>query len=349
MKRVVILANPSSGYMVGGAENQLIQLGIELSQKKVQVTLIGTIDHHSENDPFDYKRINGNWARPAGLWQLFKTIREINPDTFVTRVLNPLLPIYGLMCLLLGTKLYYFCAHDWEVESRPDKRISGWRWRSFWLGIHFVDKLFVQNSYQLEGFRGLLKWGKGRVNIIRNIPLMEPVHKVVESQKVFTWIGSYRAHKRPEWMIELAKNLPALKFEVVVDVKANTEVGEKFITADKDLNNFTYIAGAARDELAEIYKRSQAILITSEGEGFPNVAIEAWSQGRPIISTVNNALLDLEDNRAVTIAQDIEDFISVLSKTDEKCWEEFGQTGLNLFKKEFSKDTIINQLFSYSK
>lgn len=348
MKSAVILANPSTGYMVGGAENQLIQLGVELSSVGKEVTLIGFIDHDPSNDPFDYRKIAGNWARPLAWLRLFRTLMELKPDVFVTRVLNPLLPIYGLICRLLGIKLYYFCAHDWELESRPDKRINGWRWRSFWLGIQFVDKLFVQNKFQLNGFKKLLWSEKKRVKIIRNIPLMRPTEQMQPHEDVFVWIGSYRPHKRPEWVIEMAKALPHHKFEVVVDVKHRKKVAALFQKAADTLPNFIYTPGASREELFDVYRRAKAVLITSEGEGFPNVAIEAWSQGRSVISTINNALLDFEQGASVTIAKDLQSFINVIEETPAKDWSTKGEFALQMYHQEFHTKKIINQLLSYS-
>ena len=350
IESAVILVNPRSvGYMVGGAENQLIQLGVELSNRGKKVTLIGNVDHDDSNEPFSYEQIKANWSRPNGWLKLYKALRKIKPDIFVTRVLNPLLPIYGFLCKLLDIKLIYFCAHDWEIKSRPDKRIHGWRWRLFWIGIHLTDKLFVQNKYQLEGFKRLLLWGRGKVIINRNLPLMQPVEHIEPNEGYFTWIGSYRPHKRPEWVIELAEKLPQHKFEVIVDVKHRTKVGEIFKNAAATLENFTYVPGAAREELIEIYRRSKAILITSEGEGFPNVAIEAWSQGRPVISTTNNALLDFEDGQSVSIASKLDDFIELISETDQLEWARYGEKSLELFRREYNVDKIVSQFLSCAK
>ena len=347
MESAVILANPRSvGYMVGGAENQLIQLGVELCDRGKRVTLMGTVDHDASEEPFAYIQIKGSWSRPKGWLKLFQALREIKPDIFVTRVLDPLLPIYGILCKLLGIKLIYFCAHDWEIESRPDKRIQGWRWRLFWIGIHFTNKLFVQNNYQLEGFKRLLLWGNQKVLVNRNLPLMEPVKEVEPNEDYFTWIGSYRPHKRPEWVIELAEKLPHLKFEVVLDVKKKKDVEALFQTAQEQLPNFNFIPGVDRKGLSDVYKRAKVILITSEGEGFPNVAIEAWSQAKPVVSTMNNALVDLEDNAAVHIANSIDEMVELLSKVDPQKWNDHGQTGLKLTQDEFSRSGIINRFLA---
>lgn len=347
MESAVILANPRSvGYMVGGAENQLIQLGVELSVRGKKVTLIGTVDHDASDQLFAYKQIKGSWSRPKAWLKLFQVLREIKPDILVTRVLNPLLPIYGILCKLLGIKLIYFCAHDWELESRPDKRIQGWRWRLFWIGIHFTNRLFVQNNYQLKGFKRLLLWGSKKVLINHNLPLMEPVKETEPNEGYFTWIGSYRPHKRPEWVIELAKKLPHLRFEVVLDVKKKKDVEAMFLTAQEDLANFSFIPGVDREGLRNVYKRAKVILITSEGEGFPNVAIEAWSQGKPVVSTMNNALIDLEDKEAVHIVHSLEEMADLLSSVDEEKWNEYGLAGLNLIQEKFSRSGIIDRFLA---
>lgn len=346
MKSVVILANPSDKYVVGGAENQLLQLAVELSNKGKVVNLIGNTDHNSSGSPYKYRKISGNWARPVSWLKLFRELNRIGPEVLVMRVLNPLLPIYVLVCRLLGIKIYYFCAHDWEIESRPDKRIRGWRWRLFWIGIQFVDKLFVQNTYQLKGFRRLKFCGKEKVEIIRNLPLLKPVNQIEANSNVFTWIGSYRPHKRPEWVIEMARRLPNHLFEVVLDVKDRYKIRQIFEDAASELDNLTYVPGLPRKELIDVYTRSKAVLITSEGEGFPNVAIEAWSQGRPIISTQNNALLDFEDGSSVRIAKTISEFVDLISHTDDVAWENSGKISLELFNREFSRDKIVSKIIS---
>ena len=348
IKSAVILANPrTADYMVGGAENQLIQLGIELAKRNINVTLAGTVEHIDSNkEPFAYERIPGNWARPRAWLRLFISLRRLRPNILVIRVLNPLLPVYGMICLLLGIKLYYFCAHDWEIESRKDKRIKGWRLRLFWLGVQFVDRLYVQNSYQFKGFRRILFFRKNRVEIIRNIPMLKPVNRPKLIQEYFTWIGSYRPHKRPEWVIEIAKRLPEHHFMVILDTRHFIETREIFQNASNNLENLIFVAGVRRDELPEIYEKSKAVLITSKGEGFPNVAIEAWSQGCPVISTINNALLDFEDGESTNICKDIDEFVELIKHTKASSWGSFGEKAIKLFTKEFNTQEIVNRIVS---
>lgn len=347
MESAVILANPRSlDYMVGGAENQLIQLGLELSARGKSVTLVGTVDHDPSDESYAYKQINGSWSRPKGWWKLFLALREIKPDICVIRVLNPLLPIYGILCSLLRIKLIYFCAHDWEIESRPDKRIQGWRWRLFWIGIHFTKRIFVQNAYQESGFKRLLMWRKNKVSIIRNIPLMKPVEKYRSTGEFFTWLGSYRPHKRPEWVIEIARQLPDYQFQIILDSRGKKSIEQIFESASDELDNLTFVPGVPRGKLSEIYRKSKAVLITSEGEGFPNIAIEAWSQGRAVISTVNNSLLDFSESGAVMIAEEVRDLVSIITNTDDGVWEQMGKDALGLFHLEFNSNAIVHDVIA---
>jgi glycosyltransferase involved in cell wall biosynthesis len=44
---------------------------------------------------------------------------------------------------------------------------------------------------------------------------------------------------------------------------------------------------ATREQLAQFYQRAICLCCTSENEGFPNVFLEAWSYGLPVISTLD--------------------------------------------------------------
>lgn len=348
MSSAVILANPSDDYVVGGAENQLLQLGKELASRGENVIFIGNVEYCARQDGFSYEQLIGNWASLRGLLRLYWCLKRNRADVLITRVLNPLLPAYGFISLLLGIKLFYFAAHDWEIESRSDKRINGWRWLMFWVGIQLSNKIFVQNQFQLTGFKNLLLFGSNRVKVSRNIPLMHAVNNPIRHGKYVSWIGSYRPHKRPEWVLEMAKKLPEESFLLILDIKRKyQEVIKQFEQADKTLDNFTFIPGVPRNELMKIYEKSKVVLITSEGEGFPNVAIEAWSQATPVISTFNNALNDFKDSEAVTIADSLNEMINLLAQQNQKEWELKAKKALNLFNSQFDKNIIVSKIIQY--
>ncbi len=41
------------------------------------------------------------------------------------------------------------------------------------------------------------------------------------------------------------------------------------------------------DDTIELLRRAQVVVSTSESEGFPNVFLQAWSSGTPVVATVD--------------------------------------------------------------
>ena len=49
--------------------------------------------------------------------------------------------------------------------------------------------------------------------------------------------------------------------------------------------NVTWLGSVARNDLPALYKRASCLLCTSIYEGFPNTFLEAWSLGKPVVTT----------------------------------------------------------------
>lgn len=347
MKKVVILSNPDRGYVVGGAENARLMLARELVSHGYEVTLFGDVEPDGIDDGMNYVQIKGNWARFTGWLNFLRAMRGIKPDLLVCKVLNPLLPIYLLICRLSGAKLFYFAEHDWELENRPDKRINGWRWHLFWFGVQFVDMIFVQNPVQLKGFRKKLYWNKKRVVITPNIPLMEGLESPTEPGDTFTWIGSYRPHKNPNWVHQIAERVPGEKFLLVLDCKGDSNLENMFKQKARDIPNFSFIPGVGREDLPGILENAAITMITSEGEGFPNVAVEAWSKSRGVISTPSNALSHMRPEQGVIICNTIEEFAETISNITREKLEQCNNGGLQYFKENYNSKKIIDGITQY--
>ena len=90
-----------------------------------------------------------------------------------------------------------------------------------------------------------------------------------------------------------------------------------------------------------------AILITSDGEGFPNVALEAALCGRAVISRKNNALSQYNRAQGIIHAETVKDFVKIISETVVEEFVNIGLNGYEYFRNNFSTEIIINKIMKH--
>jgi glycosyltransferase involved in cell wall biosynthesis len=352
-KKIVIIGigikevTPQGISCIGGAESQLKQLAEELGKIGHQVSLVyqGDSDSVLSFKLYSVHSIHRSWVKLSGLLSLFRKIWQINPNVIICRAASPFLFIYGLMSISVSAKILYFAAHDLELSPNP-ARLKKFGWQLFRLGLQFCTTIFVQNNIQEKGFKGLLLFGKQRVREIKNLPLLTPVKSPSKPGGVFTWVGTYRQHKRPEWVIKIAEQLPGIKFNIILYCWNDPEIEREFRDKFRHLDNIVFYPGVDHNYLPNIYRESLAILISSESEGFPNVAIEAWSQGRAVISTRSNVLKELTKEQGTVLVSSLNGFVRAIEENSIKDFEKIGLNGLEFFKKCYSTEDILDRIQS---
>jgi len=349
--RIVIFGNSSFKVTedcllpYGGAESQLEKLARELGKAGYRVTIIfpGEIKFVKEYPQYAVCSVPGNWSELKAIFSLLKDLRRIKPQIIISRAATPLIFIYGLLGLFLRSQYLYFSAHDWELSPR-ENRLTGWRWKLFRLGLRLCSAVFVQNETQKEGFSKLLAPRNPHIEVIENLPLLEAMDSPVKDGDYFTWVGTYRKHKRPEWVIEIAKQLPAKKFRIILHCWNDKDMEAQFRQKLQGMENIEFIPGVPRGMLPKIYRQSLAVLITSEGEGFPNVAIEAWTQGRAVISTPSNVLNRLSEAEGVILADGVDDFVRIIRVKSEDEFYGIGSQGLHYMTANYSAERILEKI-----
>jgi glycosyltransferase involved in cell wall biosynthesis len=105
-----------------------------------------------------------------------------------------------------------------------------------------------------------------------------------------TWLATYKAAKRPEWFVELARRLPQLRFVMrgVIPVPPETRAAwEAAQHAARDLPQLEVHDYLDHDRLGELWEGTALLVHTSAVEGFPNTVLEAWAHGVPTITAVD--------------------------------------------------------------
>jgi glycosyltransferase involved in cell wall biosynthesis len=101
------------------------------------------------------------------------------------------------------------------------------------------------------------------------------------------WAGRLSEEKRPEWVIRLARELPDCRFDVVGQCNVDSAYGRNLMRQLASLPNVRWHGYVPHARMAALYQQAKLLLCTSESEGFPNVFLEAWSCGRPVLTTVD--------------------------------------------------------------
>ncbi len=99
------------------------------------------------------------------------------------------------------------------------------------------------------------------------------------------WVGRISAEKRPDWVQALARRLPEIDFTIVGGPNRDSEYSRRVLSDEEALPNVSFVGRIAHEDMGPYYARADLLICTSVYEGFPNVFLEAWSTGTPVVTT----------------------------------------------------------------
>lgn len=157
-------------------------------------------------------------------------------------------------------------------------------------GLRHADQIIVQTKIQqrmlLEGF--------GLPSIVLPMPCPGPSEKEYKpplppdrGRCRVLWVGRICRQKNLELLLEVAKAISKVGFDVVGKTDLDDAYLRKVLTLASSLPNVKVHGMVPRDRMVEMYRNASILCCTSLFEGFPNTFLEAWSHGLPIVSTVD--------------------------------------------------------------
>jgi glycosyltransferase involved in cell wall biosynthesis len=196
--------------------------------------------------------------------------------------------IWGAMVLIaktMGVRGIYSSAMDSDVQPRIAlTRRQGW-WPLFACGLHAVDRIVVQHAGQLSELSPKLQ---PKATVVPGlVPIPDRVKLQAERGNYVAWIAFLRQTKRPDLLIEIARESPEMHFVVcgaMTGYRAPSGYSEKIVEEMRSLPNVEYLGHVDQGRVLEIMADAAALLCTADVEGFPNTFLEAWSVGTPVVS-----------------------------------------------------------------
>jgi glycosyltransferase involved in cell wall biosynthesis len=118
--------------------------------------------------------------------------------------------------------------------------------------------------------------------------MVEPPQRLgapVEKDIDVLWLSNLRALKRPELALELARQLPDVKFTLAGGpMPGGQTYYDDVAAAAARLPNVTMLGAVRYADTGALIDRAKIFLNTSSIEGFPNTFLQSWIRGVPVVS-----------------------------------------------------------------
>ncbi len=351
-----LVDDPKFGH-IGGAEIQQSIIGRELAKRGYRVSFV-TLDHGQDNKmEIDGMRIIKAYDPNAGirvlrfphprLTSLWRAMRRADADIYYQRTSGSITGIVAAFCRWHRRKFVFAVASNYNCMTDPPYRRPRHERVLYLYGLRRADLVIVQTMTQQR----LLRENFGIDCTV--IPNCAPYHgrcpggaNAVTSARGrrLLWIGALRPVKRLELLLDIAEQLRDVQFDVVGDGDAASEYVQCLRSRAETMPNIKLHGIIPHVHMHHFYRQTTALICTSRAEGFPNVFLEAWDYGLPIVSTCDPDNVIAEHDLGV-VAEDVPGLtggIRVLLDSQQH-WQKASQSALQ-YRDNHSIEAVIPRL-----
>lgn len=283
----------------GGAEVQASLISRWFSERGHQFSVITWNDGGKKIEYINGVRIIKTSQRTEGIrflrffwprWRsLNKALAVADADIYLQSCAEHTTGQIALWCRVNSKPFVYLVASDRDCVQVVEMKLPFLGGELFRYGLRNANLVIAQTSHQKK----LLK--KNHAILAKAVPMaglqigaekLKTVATDAEPKRVL-WIGRIARLKRVEILIDVAKKMPDVHFDVVGQPDDSTAYVTKVMNKIKSTKNVTFFGPLPRSKLLVLYRSARILCCTSSLEGFPNVFLESWSNGIPVISTVD--------------------------------------------------------------
>lgn len=212
--------------------------------------------------------------------------------------------------------------------------------RSQYRGFRYVNGLVVNNTDFLH-----------KVNISEQVCIRSSVENLKQdfswNRPFVVWVSSLKPSKRPEVCIEIAYSLQKKGIDLLMIGPIQKNSYRYFNEENKLPDNLHYLGVKSIEEVNGAISSSLCLIHTGEPEGFPNTFMQAWSQGKCVVSLEYDPDKIIEKKQLGSYAdgslKKLCDHLSILiDKPDKR--KEMEQRAFQFADEHFSPKKNVDQL-----
>jgi len=217
--------------------------------------------------------------------KLFSALLTADAEVYYQSPAGAFTGITAWFCRMAGRRFIFRVASDSDCE-KEHSRIRFWRDRRlFEYGLRHADLVAAQTQAQAYMLNENHRLEAALVNMLVE-PARRPTPPVGKDIDVL-WLSNLRPLKRPELVLELARQLPDVKFTLAGGPFPGSRGGtyyEDVCAAASRVPNVSMPGAVRYTDSGGWFDRARIFLNTSSVEGFPNTFLQAWLRGVPVVS-----------------------------------------------------------------
>lgn len=303
-----------------------------------------------EGDSLSGVQIWGTYQRDAGIpgirffyprvYKVWQALKKADADVYFQSCAGFMTGVVAYFARRYGRKMIFRVAHD--TDCIPGEHLINNR-RDLWLyeyGLRAADLISVQSDVQADALNK--NFGLSSVGV--NMVVEPPADTKSEQDIDVLWVNNLRGFKRPELVVDIARELPKVSFVMIGGrMKGFEDLYDQVKKAAESMPNLTFVGAVPYSEVNDYFARAKLFLNTSDSEGFPNSYLQAWVRGVPVISYFDpDGLIDALKIGAKVKSQ--EEFcapIETLLKADEERLA-MAQRASDYAKANYSSQAIVD-------
>lgn len=288
-----VLAPEYRQHPIGGESVQLALLAVALARRGHDVSVV--VADYGQPDGAEWRAVRTHTAyrQAAGLpvlrfihprWTgMWSALARADADVYYTSRAAMHVGLVALFCRRFGKRFVFRTASDADCDpSRLLVRFARDRWL-YAYGLRRADAILVQSAAQARA----LARNYGMESRVAGMLVEKPAAAATRDIDVL-WVANIWRPKRPDRVLALADELPGLAIHMVGGPMPGEEaMFEDLGRAAAAKSNLSFHGRLSYWDTNGLYGRARTLVNTSDIEGFPNVYLQAWIMGVPVVTLID--------------------------------------------------------------